>query len=123
MASVSDAPTAEFRRELARADAREAAVRDVIQTIARTTFDLDAVLQTVVDRATHLCDADTGNIARREGDVYRVVAFTGLSPDYERLVRERIYVPERGSMIGRALLERRVVQVRDVLADPEYALT
>jgi len=113
---------AELRRERQRADAREAAVRDVIQTIARTTFDLDAVLQTVVDRATHLCDADTGNIARREGDVYRVVAFTGLSPDYERLVRERIYVPERGSMIGRALLERRVVQVRDVLADPEYAL-
>ena len=114
---------AELRRERQRADAREAAVRDVIQTIARTTFDLDAVLQTVVDRATHLCDADTGNIARREGDVYRVVAFTGLSPDYERLVRERIYVPERGSMIGRALLERRVVQVRDVLDDPEYALS
>jgi class 3 adenylate cyclase len=114
---------AELRRERQRADAREAAVRDVIQTIARTTFDLDAVLQTVVDRATHLCDADSGNIARREGDVYRVVAFTGLSPDYERLVRERIYVPERGSMIGRALLERRVVQVRDVLDDPEYALS
>jgi len=114
---------AELRRERQRADAREAAVRDVIQTIARTTFDLDAVLQTVVDRATHLCDADTGNIARRDGDVYRVVAFTGLSPDYERLVRDRIYVPERGSMIGRALLERRVVQVRDVLDDPEYALS
>jgi len=114
---------AELRRERQRADDREAAVRDVIQTIARTTFDLDAVLQTVVDRATHLCDADTGNIARREGDVYRVVAFTGLSADYERLVRERIYVPERGSMIGRALLERRVVQVRDVLDDPEYALS
>jgi class 3 adenylate cyclase len=113
---------AELLRERQRADAREAAVRDVIQTIARTTFDLDAVLQTIVDRATHLCDADTGNIARREGDVYRVVAFTGLSPDYERLVRERIYVPERGSMIGRALLERRVVHVRDVLDDPEYAL-
>ena len=113
---------AELRRERQRADAREAAVRDVIQTIARTTFDLDAVLQTVVDRAAHLCDADTGNIARREGDVYRVVAFTGLSPDYERLVRERIYVPERGSMIGHALLEQRVVHLRDVLDDPEYEL-
>ena len=113
---------AELRRERQRADAREAAVRDVIQTIARTTFDLDAVLQTIVDRATDLCDADTGNVARREGDVYRVVAFTGLSPDYERLVRERIYVPERGSMIGRALLERRVVHLRDALDDPEYAL-
>jgi len=114
---------AELRREQERANAREAAVRDVIQTIARTTFDLDAVLQTVVDRAVDLCHADTGHLARRDGDVYRVVAFTSISAEYERLVRDRIYVPERGSMIGRALLERRVVHVHDVLADPEYTLS
>jgi class 3 adenylate cyclase len=114
---------AELRRELESANAREAAVRDVIQTIARTTFDLDAVLQTVVDRAVDLCHADTGNLARREGDAYRVVAFTSPSADYERLVREQVYVPERGSMIGRALLERRVVHVYDVLEDPEYTLS
>jgi class 3 adenylate cyclase len=114
---------AALRRELKSANAREAAVRDVIQTIARTTFDLDAVLQTVVDRAVDLCHADTGNLARRDGDAYRVVAFTSPSADYERLVREHIYVPERGSMIGRALLERRVVHVQDVLEDPEYTLS
>jgi signal transduction histidine kinase len=112
-----------LRRELQRAAEREAAVRDVIQAIARTTFDLDAVLQTVIDRAVELCGADNGNIARRDGDVYRVVAFTRFAPDFERLVRERVYVPERGSVIGRALLERRAVQILDVLADPEYALT
>jgi signal transduction histidine kinase len=111
-----------LRRELHRAAEREAAVRDVIQTIARTTFDLDAVLQTVVDRAVELCSADNGNIARRDGDVFRVVAFTSFGHDFERLVRERIYVPERGSVIGRSLLERRVVQIPDVLADPEYEL-
>src|SRR5262245_24017017 len=112
-----------LRRELQRAEEREAAVHDVIQTIARTTFDLDAVLQTVIDRAVELCRADNGNIARRDGDVYRVVAFTSFAPDFERLVRERIYVPERGSVIGRTLLEGRAVQILDVLADPEYALT
>src|SRR6516165_1065808 len=126
--SVDDAAAlrdelAVLRRQLHRAAEREAAVRDVIQTIARTTFDLDAVLQTVIDRAVELCRADNGNIARREGDVYRVVAFTRFAPDFERLVRERIYVPERGSVIGRTLLERRVVQIPDVAADPEYTLT
>jgi signal transduction histidine kinase len=125
---VDDAPSlrgelAVLRRELQRAAQREAAVRDVIQTIARTTFDLDAVLQTVIDRAVELCRADNGNVARVDGDVFRVVAFTSFGPDFERLVRERIYVPERGSVIGRSLLERRVVQIPDVLADPEYALT
>jgi class 3 adenylate cyclase len=113
---------AELQRELERANEREAAVRDVIQTIASTTFDLDAVLQTVIDRAVELCRGDSGNISRREGDIYPVVAFTSFSPDFERLVRERVYRPERGSVIGRSLLERRTVQILDVLADPEYEL-
>ena len=112
-----------LRREQRRAEEREAAVRDVAQAIARTVFDLDAVLQTVIDRAVELCGADNGNIARRDGDVYRVVAFTSFAPDFERLVRERIYVPERASVIGRTLIERGVVQILDVLADPEYELT
>ena len=112
----------ELRLELDEAHAREAAVRDVIQAIARSTFDLDFVLQTVIDRAVALCRADHGNIARREGDVYRVAAFTSFTPEYERLVRERDYLPERGSAIGRALLERRVVHIVDVLADAEYSL-
>src|SRR5262245_40463808 len=111
-----------LRHDLQAADEREAAVRDVIQTIARTTFDLDAVLQTVIDRAVALCHADNGNIARHDGDVFRVVAFTRFTPEYEAIVRDRIYVPERGSIIGRTLIERRVVQIEDVLADPEYEL-
>jgi len=114
---------AELRVELQRSDEREAAVRDVVQAIAHTTFDLDAVLQTVVERAVRLCRADNGNIARLDGDVFRVVAFTSFSSEFETLVRERVYVPERGSVIGRSLLERRVVQIPDVLADPEYELT
>jgi adenylate cyclase len=116
--------TAELRGELARAEEREAAVRDVIQTLARTSFDLDAVLQTVIDRAVRLTHADTGNIARRDGekDEYRVAAFTSMTPEYERLVRERIYTPERGSLLGRTLLAKRVVHIADVLEDPEYAL-
>jgi class 3 adenylate cyclase len=114
---------AELRREHDRADEREAAIRDVIQTIAQSTFNLEAVLQTVVDRAVQLCRAENGNVARRDGDVYRVVAFTSFEPEYERLVRERVYPPERASVIGRTVLERRVVHVVDVLADPEYSLT
>ena len=125
MASMSDAPAAESQRELERAEEREAAVRDVMQTIARTTFDLDAVLQTVIDRAVRLSRADTGNIARREDahDEYRVAAFTSMTPEYEDLVRERTYTPDRGTIIGRTLFERRVVHIVDVLEDPEYTLT
>jgi adenylate cyclase len=118
---VSDAGTLEGE---ASAEEREAAVRDVIQTIARTSFDLDAVLQTVIDRAVRLCRADNGNIAQRVGDrdEYRVTAFTSMAPEYERLVRERVYTPERGSIVGRAILEQGVVHIADVLEDPDYVL-
>jgi class 3 adenylate cyclase len=113
---------AELRSEQQSAEERAAAVRDVIQTIAQSTFNLEAVLQTVIDRAVHLSHADHGNIARREGDVYRVAAFTSFMPEYEHLVRERVYAPERGSVIGRTVLEQRVVHIVDVLDDPEYSL-
>ncbi len=117
-----DSELAELRRELQSAELREAAVRDVVQTIAQSSFDLEVVLQTVIDRAVELCQAENGNIARLDGDVYRVVAFHAFSPEYEHLVRERDYVPERGSVIGRTVLERRVVHIPDVLEDPEYEL-
>ncbi|HVM12035.1 MAG TPA: adenylate/guanylate cyclase domain-containing protein [Actinomycetota bacterium] len=112
-----------LRRQLQAAEEREAAVSELLESIARSTFDLDSLLQTVIDRAVRLCEADTGNIARHDGDVFRVVAFTRSPADYEELVRRRVYVPERGSVIGRTLLERRVVQIEDVLQDAEYALT
>ena len=124
---VSDADArdqlAQLQRELKQAEARAAAVHDVIQTVARSTFDLEMVLQTVIDRAVLLCHADTGNIARRVGDVYRMAAFTSFGPEYERMVRDHIYEPGRGSVIGRTVLERGVVHIVDVLEDPDYSLT
>jgi class 3 adenylate cyclase len=124
--TVSDADVREqlalLRRELEQAEDRAAAVHDVIQTVARSTFDLEEVFQTVIDRAVLLCHADSGNIARRVGDVYRMVAFTSFGPEYERMVRDHVYEPERGSVVGRTVLERGVVHIVDVLEDPDYAL-
>jgi class 3 adenylate cyclase len=125
--TVSDADAREqlahLRRELKQAEDRAAAVHDVIQTVARSTFDLEEVFQTVIDRAVLLCHADTGNIARRVGDVYRMVAFTSFGPEYERMVRDHVYEPGRGSVVGRTVLERGVVHVVDVLEDPDYEMT
>ena len=121
--NANDERVSELLRELRLAEEREAAVRDVIQTMARSTFDLQTVLQTVIDRAVSLCHADNGNIAREDGDAYRIVAFTSVNPEYERIVRERVYRPERVSLIGRSLLERQIIHIPDVLEDPEYGLT
>lgn len=102
---------------------REAAIRDVLQSINRAAFDLTAILQTVIDRAVEICRADQGNIVRQEGEVYRVTAHAGtVKPEYLDMVMSREYRPERGSLIGRTVLERRIIHIPDVLADPEYQL-
>lgn len=103
---------------------REAAVRDILQEIGRSEFDLDEMLQVVVDRAVELCRADIGNIARREGAAFRIVAFTGFEggDELERTERALEYRADRGSGLGRALLTRRVVHIPDVLEDVEYTM-
>ena len=91
MAGVSESDAGTLEGE-ASAEEREAALRDVIQTIARSKFDLDAVLQTVIDQAVRLCRANNGNIARRVGekDEYRVAARYLIGADGGKsLVRKR----------------------------------
>lgn len=96
-----------------------AALGRTLASIARSRFDLDEVLQAVVEEAAQLCHADSANIAVRDGNAYRTRAFTGFSPEFEELVRGVMYAPDRESVVGRAILDGRVVHIEDVLADPE----
>jgi class 3 adenylate cyclase/putative methionine-R-sulfoxide reductase with GAF domain len=102
---------------------RETAVGQVLQTISRSTFELDAVLQAVLDNAVHLSHADQGNITREIGGEFRAMVFSADVPsDFRELMTGFVPVPSRGSAMGRALLERAPIQIVDVLADPEYEL-
>src|SRR5262249_43140291 len=102
----------------------QTATSDVPSVIARSTADVQPVLDTVVDTAVRLCGADYGNIAIREGEVYRPVSssFSASEPEHWAIVRQRTVAPGRDSIAGRAALEGRVVQIADILADPDYAL-
>jgi signal transduction histidine kinase len=113
----------ELRRrtdELSESLQQQTATADVLKVISRPAFDLRSVLQTLVESAARLCDADKATITReRDGAFYSAEAY-GFSREFMDYIKNIPIEPERGSASGRALLEGRVIHIPDVKADPEY---
>jgi GAF domain-containing protein/anti-sigma regulatory factor (Ser/Thr protein kinase) len=111
----------ELERELTEAYRREAATAEVLKAVSRSTFNLQEVLDSLIESAVQLTSADTGLIIRQDGEVYRAAAVYGASPEFIQVAKQNPIPQGRQSATGRAVLERQVVHIHDVLKDPEYA--
>ena len=101
---------------------QQTATADVLKVISRSTFDLQVVLDTLVESAARLCEADMAAITRPKGEYFEHVASYGLSPDYREYLNNQPIAAGRASVSGRAVLEGKAVHVLDLQADPEYSL-
>jgi two-component system NtrC family sensor kinase len=110
-------------RDLTESLQQQTATADVLKVISRSAFDLQTVLDALIETATRLCNADQGSITRGiAGKFYRAATY-GYSSELSNYIRETPVQMDRSSVAGRALVDGRIVHIPDVRADPEYTFS
>jgi signal transduction histidine kinase len=114
---------ARLLNELRQSLQQQTATADVLKVISRSTFDLKAVLNTLVESAARLCEADMASVPRLTGAIFDYVASYGYSPAFHEFMQNNPTRSGRGTASGRAAAEGKIIHIPDVLADPEYDYT
>jgi GAF domain-containing protein len=99
---------------------QQTATSEVLGVISRSKFELQPILQGVVDTAARLCRAEAASIFRLDGGVYRLAVGLSLDPAYLEIERQTPIPPGPGTLVGRAALSRKVARIDDAWNDPLY---
>jgi two-component system, NtrC family, sensor kinase len=107
-------------RDLSESLQQQTATAEVLKVITRSTFNLQNVLDTLVESATRLCDAQDALIFLPSGNVYHAAARYGFTPEYHQYIGSNPIEIDRGSVVGRTVIDKQLVHISDVLSDPDY---
>jgi hypothetical protein len=99
-------------QDLTEALERQTATSEILRVIASSPTDLQRVLDMVAENAARLCEADNAVICRMEGDCLRSVS------TYGSIATEPMPV-NRGTVTGRAVIDRQAIHVHDLVTAPE----
>ncbi len=110
----------EKNADLTKALEQQTATSEVLKAISRSTFDLQPVLQTLIENATRLCSAQQGFIFRAEGDLYHLAVDYNAPPAFSEWAQRYDIWAGDGTVVGRVALENRAIQILDAQADADW---
>jgi len=118
--AVSAAEHERLRRDYDALADQFGATSEVLEAMGRSTADPDAVLITIVENARRLCRSEAAHLYLLDGDTFRLMGTVGLSEASRQVLTRHPITMDRETLTGRVGLERKTLQIPDVLADPDY---
>src|SRR5262249_40323987 len=99
---------------------KQTATADLLKVISRSIFELQPVLDTLIESATRLCAAEQGFIFRSDDELYHLAADYNAPAGLREGAYRRPRRPGDGSVVGRVAVEDRTIQILDAQADADW---